>query len=110
MVVKGEEGEGGLNWEFRTSRCKLLYTEWINNKVLLCSTENYIQHPIINHNGKNMKKNIYAYLNHSAVHQRPPQQSRPTILQVKKTKRKKKAYSKQKEQPVQRYTSMNKHN
>ena len=28
--------------EFRGSRCKLLHIEWINNKVLLYSTENYI--------------------------------------------------------------------
>ena len=34
------------------SRCKLLYIDWINNKVLLYSTENYIQYPIIDHNGK----------------------------------------------------------
>ena len=33
--------------------------EWINSKVPLCSTGNYIQYPVINHNGKNMKKNIY---------------------------------------------------
>lgn len=54
-----------------------------------------------------MKKNIYAHLNHSAVHQRPPQQSRPTIFQIKKMKRKEKAHSKQKEQLDQRYTSTN---
>ena len=27
------------------------YTEWIN-KALLYSTGNYMQHPVINHNGK----------------------------------------------------------
>ena len=43
---------GGMAWEFGVSRCKLLYIEWINNKVLLYSTENYIQYPMINHNGK----------------------------------------------------------
>ena len=31
------------------------YIEWIN-KVLLYSTGNYIQHPVINHNGKEYKK------------------------------------------------------
>ena len=30
------------DWEFGISRCKLLYTEWINNKVLLHSTGHYI--------------------------------------------------------------------
>ena len=63
VVVKGEEGEGGLNREFRTIRCKLLCAEWINNKVLLCSTENYIQYPIINHNGKKHEKElIYMHI------------------------------------------------
>ena len=26
-------GEEGKEWEFRTSRCKLVYIGWINNKV-----------------------------------------------------------------------------
>ena len=44
----------GERWivEFGTSGCKLLYIEWRNNKVLLYSTENYIQYPIINQNGE----------------------------------------------------------
>ena len=29
------EGWGGKDWEFRISRCKLLYIGWINNKVIL---------------------------------------------------------------------------
>ena len=29
-----------MEWEFGISRCKLLYTGWINNKVLLYSTGN----------------------------------------------------------------------
>ena len=52
MVVAKREGVvGGMDWEVGVSRCKLLYIEWINNKVLLYSTENYIQYPMINHNG-----------------------------------------------------------
>ena len=27
--------EGGLDWEFGISRCKLLHIEWMNNQVLL---------------------------------------------------------------------------
>ena len=46
----------GMDWEFGVSRCKLLYTEWINNKVLLYSTGNYIQYPVINHNRKEKKE------------------------------------------------------
>ena len=36
----------GMAWEVVVSRCKLSYKEkeWINNKVLLDSTENYIQY------------------------------------------------------------------
>ena len=43
---------GGMDWEFGIRRCKLLYIEWINNRALLYSTGNYIQYPVINHNGK----------------------------------------------------------
>ena len=49
-------GQGELDWEFGTSRCKLLYIGWINNKTLLYTTGNYIQYPVINHNGKEYKK------------------------------------------------------
>ena len=42
----------GMDWEFGVSGCELSYTVWINNKVLLYGTGNYIQHPVINHNGK----------------------------------------------------------
>ena len=55
MVAKGERGGGGMDWEFGVSGCKLLYIEWINNKVLLYSTGNYIQYPVINHMEKNIK-------------------------------------------------------
>ena len=56
MVAKGEGYGGGMEWEVGVSRCKLLYIEWINNKVLLFSTGNYIQYPVTNHNGKEYKK------------------------------------------------------
>ena len=49
---------GGIEWEFGVSRCKLLYIEWINNKVLLYSTGNYVQYPVINHRERNMKRNV----------------------------------------------------
>ena len=56
---EGEEGEEGVEWEFGVSRCKLLYREWINSKVLLHSTENCIPYPVINHRGKEYeKKNV----------------------------------------------------
>ena len=60
---QGEQGGGGIDWEFGIRRCKLLYIEWINNKVLLYSTGNYIQYPVINHNGKEYEKEyIYIYI------------------------------------------------
>ena len=56
VVAKGEGVEGGMEWEVGISRCKLLYIGWINNKVLLYSTGNYIQYSVINHNGKEYEK------------------------------------------------------
>ena len=38
------------------SRYKLLHIGRINNKVLLCSTGNCIQYPVINHNAKEYEK------------------------------------------------------
>ena len=59
-VAKREGGGGGMEWE--VSGCKLLYIERINNKVLLYSTENYIQYPVINHRGKEYQKRMYIYM------------------------------------------------
>ena len=62
-VTLGEGGGGeGMEGEFGVSICKLLHTEWINKKVLLYSTGNYVQYPVINHNGKGYEKEcIYMY-------------------------------------------------
>ena len=66
MVAKGEEAGGGMEWEAGVSRCRILYIEWINNKVLLYSTGKYIQYPVINHNGKEYKKEcIYICITES---------------------------------------------
>ena len=57
MVPKGKGlGEGWVVWGVRGRRRKLACVEGVNNKVLLYSTENYIQYPMINRNGKE-----YAY-------------------------------------------------
>ena len=58
IVAKGESGGGGMEWEVRVSKWKLLHMEWINNKVLLYSTESYIQYPVITI----MEKNIYIFI------------------------------------------------
>jgi hypothetical protein len=49
LVAAKGRGRGRMEWESGISRCKLLYTEWIN-KVLLSSTGNYI------HKGKVYEK------------------------------------------------------
>ena len=65
MAAKGEGGGRGMEWEFGISRCKLVYIEWINSKVRLYSTENYIQYLVINHNEKDIKQNVYIYITQS---------------------------------------------
>ena len=48
-----EEGGGsGMDQEFGISRGELFYRGWKNNKVLLYSTGDSSQYPVINHNGK----------------------------------------------------------
>ena len=59
MVAKGGGEGGGMEREVGVSRYKLLYTGWINYKVLLYSTGNYIQYPVINHDGKEYEKRMY---------------------------------------------------
>ena len=51
VVGKGEGRGSGMNREFGVSRCKLLYLQWVDNRVLLYSTENSIQSPGIDHDG-----------------------------------------------------------
>ena len=52
VVAKRKRVERRIEWEDGDNRCKLLYTEWINNIVLLYSRGNYVQYTVINHNGK----------------------------------------------------------
>ena len=62
-VVAKVVGRGGKEWEFGINRGKLLCVEWINNKILLYSTGNYIQYSVTNHNGKEYEKEyIYIYI------------------------------------------------
>ena len=69
--------KGGKDWKFGVSI--LLYIRWRNNKVLLYSTGNCIQHPVINQNGK--KKNLYVYLSHFAIQQKSTQHCNSPIHQ-----------------------------
>lgn len=58
---QGREQEG-MACKSEVSRCGLLHLEFINNKVLLDSTENSIQYPEINYNGKNIKKTVHTFI------------------------------------------------
>ena len=81
MWLPRGRGRGeGIEWEFGVRRCKLLYIEGINNKVLLYSTQKDIQYLVIIME-KNVKKNVYVYtyicvcvyvyiINHFAVQQK----------------------------------------
>ena len=60
-LMVASQGQGREDGEFGISRCKLLYIEQINNKVLLYSTRNCIQYPLINHNGREYEK-AYLYM------------------------------------------------
>ena len=54
---------GGDDWTFRISRCKLLYIAWVNNKVILHSTGNYIHYSGTNHSKKEYAKVcVYIYI------------------------------------------------
>ena len=62
-LPRGREGEGWtVSLGLTDANC--LHLKWINNKVLMYSTGNYTQHPVINHNGKEyfLKMHICVYL------------------------------------------------
>ena len=60
VVAKGEGVGGGMEWEVAVSRCKLLYTGWINNKSYYTAQRTIFNYPMINHNGKEyLKKRKY---------------------------------------------------
>ena len=90
MFAKGED-ERRTTWEFGVSRCKVLYTGWIN-KAPVQSTENYIQYSVINHSKKEYEKeeyktawkDDYRYNCHFAVQQKLIWHCKSTILQLKK--------------------------
>ena len=98
----GRGDRGGKEWEWNgISRGKLLYIGWINSKVILYSTGNYIQYSVTNHHGKEHEKEyifytyyIYIYLfiythththtyiqSHFAVQKKLTQHFKSTILQ-----------------------------
>ena len=54
---RGGWGAGvGLTGSLGLVGCKLLHLEWINNKILMDNTGNYIQSPETGHDRKEYKK------------------------------------------------------
>ena len=47
VVAKGKRTGEEMEWAVEVSGYKFLYIEWMNNKVILYSTESYIQYPMI---------------------------------------------------------------
>ena len=61
LVAAPGGGGGGRDQELGVNGCKLLLLEWINNEILLCSTENYVQ--ILTSQHDNGRKNyVYMYV------------------------------------------------
>ena len=56
VVAKAEGAGGGTEWEVGVGRCKPVSMEGLNNEVLLCSSEDCIHCPLINHKGKDYFK------------------------------------------------------
>ena len=52
VVAKGRRRKEWDGREFGVSRGKLLCLEWMSKEVLLSSTENYVQSPGTDHDGR----------------------------------------------------------
>ena len=63
VVMKEEREGGGANQVIPGQIQTTTYKKQMNNKVLLYSTGNHIQYPVINHNGNEYEKEyIYIYI------------------------------------------------
>ena len=59
MVAKGVAGR--VVWVGSLGLCKVVYIGWRDNKVLLFSTGNYIQYPVINYIAKKYEKDCVKH-------------------------------------------------
>ena len=59
-LPSGRDGQGVWDQQMQT----IIY-RMDKQQVLLYSTGDYIQYPVINHNGKNMKNNVYICITES---------------------------------------------
>ena len=61
MVAKRGRGVGE-GWRGTLGLAYVNYIGWIDNNILLYSTGNYIQYPVINHNGEEYENEcMYVY-------------------------------------------------
>ena len=81
VVAKEKEGGGGRDWAFVISRCELLHREWINNRVLLRSTDT--QCLVRNQNGKDYEKECVFVYNWVTLLQRLTQTSYTNYTPIK---------------------------
>ena len=79
VCQRGREGSG-IDWEFGVNRCKLLHLEWIDNKVLLYSTGNYIQSPVMENDDKKRERECICMYDYFAVQQKLAQHCKSTIF------------------------------
>ena len=54
-----------MDWELRVSRCNL---EWKSNEILLYSTGNYIQSPVMEHDRRYYEKKVYTHIYTHTTH------------------------------------------
>ena len=80
---QGGEGLGSDGLGVWDSQRQTINIGWINNKVLLYSTGNYIQYPVTNYNGKEYEKEyIYICTTETfAIQKKSTQHCKLTILQ-----------------------------
>ena len=57
---QGDEGGRRMDREFGIRGCKLVYIGWVNNKVILYSTRNCIQCPVINQKEKEYEMGLFV--------------------------------------------------
>ena len=85
---QGDEGGRRMDREFGIRGCNLVYIGWVNNKVILYSTRNCIQCPVINQKEKEYEMNTHTHIYmYNWITSKLSQHYKSTILQLKKEKR-----------------------
>ena len=63
--VRMWEKEGLGSWDYQMQT--IIYIGWVDNKVLLYITGNYIKYPVIGYNGNKYEKRIYICITESLL-------------------------------------------